>query len=175
MRKNGNNKEKSSEFTGFRTEDLYGEGFREINEVLTHEVEELGNSHILGFIKDHYAPGIETEKGMDAILPFLERLHEEGFNECIWLCGSIKDLFSSYPPFEPDVPGYTVDKYTFKGKDIKVLCDLGSEGRLVAYREGCYKFETLGLVEFAAAGIKKDVASSEAPAEFEMAGSFPGI
>jgi len=104
---------------GYRTEQLYGEGYRGLFEVLNHEVFELGNTDILSYLN--------LSEGH--IQDFCHFLMQDGYNNCIWLCKTERDLINSYLLEETD---YIIDEYEII--DGIILSDLGEQGVLVAYR-----------------------------------------
>lgn len=115
----------NNKYIGYRSEGLYGEGYRDLRAVVEHEVEELGNEDIL-----------ETQgfSSMSEMAEFIDRLYDLGYTECVWLVDSIQDFYDEYV----DHPGlvssdeYLFDKYIISNPIV--INDLGGEGKLVAYR-----------------------------------------
>jgi hypothetical protein len=111
---------KLESFTGFRSE-AYGEGYRNLSAVVTHEVRELGNQDILAYT------GVSSED-----LPeFVDMLLNMGYTEAIWLCRFLEDVFEHYC----DPGDCVIGQYTISDEPI-ILSDLGDEGLLLAYKKG---------------------------------------
>lgn len=114
-------KPKEEAIVGYRSEEVYGEGYREIEAVVKHEIEELGNEDIIntlidkGFIKD--------KSEVDG---FIKGLKDKGYTEVIWLSPSkvaVEEIYGAHLD--------SVQKYEKKGI---VISEMGEEGRLVAYK-----------------------------------------
>lgn len=114
----------SGVYTGYRTESLYGEGKRDLREVVNHEVTDLGNTDIIDYL---------TEKGVmnsiDGLDDVINVLYEMGYDSVVWLCDTKQDIIECYPPVHGDE--YEFDEYTIK--DPVIISDLGKDGKLIAY------------------------------------------
>lgn len=106
-------------FTGFRTEQAYGEGIRDISEVVAHEIIELGNRDIPKY----------TGVSLGDLNSFVAMLWQMGYSGAIWLCRSIDNVLEHYC----DPGGCTIGEYTITDWPI-ILSDLGDEGLLLAYK-----------------------------------------
>lgn len=131
---------------GYRTEDLYGSGERDLLSVVTHEIEELGNEDVFDYFKEQFG----EDKTEEDLFAYLQSLYKKGFVSCVWLCSSIEDLMGSYPPMDGEVKeyGYDVKKYLFDEGDSIAVSDLGEPGKLIAYKK-C-SIEDMGFVMFSA-------------------------
>ncbi len=117
---------------GYRTEAYSGSGNRDLLLVVNFEREEHGN--------DHVAEDYDIDK-----------LYEQGYYSCVWVCDTPYQIGECY--FEHIYladEDYQVDRYEFE-KDYIILCDLGPEGKLIAYKEckviEAFDYEYLGEVE----------------------------
>jgi len=114
----------NNSYTGYRSEGLYGEGYRDLRAVVEHEVEDLGNEDILD------THGFSSMQGMN---DFIDRLYSKGYTECVWLVDSIQDFKDMYTSYDDQLDtGYSFDKYEISNPIV--ISDLGKEGKLVAYR-----------------------------------------
>lgn len=118
---------------GFRTEDLFGEGYRDLREVVRHEVLELKNEDIIDTIK-------KTRNFLtnDQVFEYLKTLYKNGFKNCVWVVESIQDFIDEYDEevfLKEDERWYAMDRYEFGDFEYEVISDLGRAGKLVAYRK----------------------------------------
>jgi hypothetical protein len=104
-------------YIGYRTEELYGSGVRDMLQVTDYEIDELGNIDI--------QMTLNLSKKKTKYL--LKKLYQQGYTKSIWLCDSAKILCECYGV------GYDIDKY--KIKEGIILSDLKKEGKLIAYKE----------------------------------------
>ena len=104
-------------YTGYRSELVYGSGIRDIFKVTSYEINELGNSDILDTLK------ISKIK----LKLLLKKLYLLGYTECIWLCDKISQVYGLY-----EAKG--VEKYIIKNGIV--LSDIGTYGKLIAYKKG---------------------------------------
>ena len=113
---------------GYRTEQIYGEGYRDLKKVVTHEIKELGNEDII----DHLLE-IKAINKREEVFKFVNYLYELGLTECMWLCDSKEDVINEYLQDEPEINNYEdyIDEYDLN--NIFIISDLGTEGKLVAY------------------------------------------
>ena len=147
---------------GYRTEQLYGEGYRDAAAIMAHEVFELTNTDILDTLSETLfkdtALGAELKLLSDVVSgeeddDFLDEAFEneevgiEYFNKildeikkvtgkeiryALWLCDSIEDIKNEYECDEIDVKLTLFDAY--ETSDI-ILSDIGTEGKLFGYEE----------------------------------------
>lgn len=120
---------KKESITGYRSEEVYGEGHRNISEVVKHETEELGNEDIIDTL---IARGIIKDK--TELTPFIERLKSEGYDEVVWLSDTPGDVIDVYSTEESPISRDSVKRYDIE--DGIVISDLGREGKLIAYKSG---------------------------------------
>ena len=137
---------------GYRTEDFSGSGVRDLREVIAFEIDELGNSDIPLYMFENYNILQNYENIIDSIGSYTEG-DELGVDEYIQdiiedIFTFVKDKLGTPTLFaiwltDTDKSWYikedsSVDKYTILGKegeDYLVLSDLGSDGKLIAYKE----------------------------------------
>ncbi len=153
---------KKESITGYRSEEVYGEGHRNISEVVRHETEELGNEDIIdtlitrGIIKD------KTE-----LTPFIERLKSEGYDEVVWLSDTPEDVIDVYSTEESPISRDSVERYDIE--DGIVISDLGRDGKLIAYKSGGSKKGEFDTTSTLNQGEKVDSgASSQAVSDKEI-------
>lgn len=125
---------------GFRSEEVFGEGYRDAASVMAHEVFELGNSDILETLTSSFLKGNEVFRKLhnvkdedSGVLFFKEVLEElskvcgKEIKFCIWLCDQPEDVVNEY-----NVNLDSLDVYI---KSDVILSDLGTEGKLYGYEE----------------------------------------
>ncbi len=138
---------------GYRSENIYGEGFRDAGDVISHEIFELGNTDILHYLYDNgfknpsyknlwnaielgdedalikviHFPGQEREWVKDNILFPIYKRTGLTVNYVLWLCDSKEDVENSY---QVDAGDQDIDTYPV-GEVL--LSDLGKEGKLYGY------------------------------------------
>lgn len=114
----------------YRTESCYGSGVRGLADILTHEIEELGNEEILD---DLVANGLLTDAALevgpheeigDAVVREMNLATGKEFKYGLWLA-SKEAVRLLYDGSEDDIDAYETSD--------TVLVDLGYDGRLYAY------------------------------------------
>lgn len=111
---------------GYRTEQIFGSGHRDLLEVAEHEMCELENYDIPDTLGD--VGYICDECIVSDAIKFLKELYDDGYTECVWLCNS-REAINGYK-MEGDDTEYEIDKYVLEGICIS---DLGEQGKLWAY------------------------------------------
>ena len=129
----------------YRTEDAYGEGYRDIIDVIEHEIFELGNydgldglqvyfddtsqeslmfHSLIDSIKDTEHPPLDTKDFCASIIELLNKKLNRNLKYCLWLADlqAVTDLYG----------GVHIDSY--ETSDV-VIADLGYDGSLYAYEE----------------------------------------
>lgn len=140
----------------YRSERLWGEGYRDAAAVLAHEIFELGNTDILDYFFDHHLNS--NPKLRDTCYKYADSLYNNGFvddlNEtdkisfcqklldeiekttgkkikyCLWLCDTKEDVFKY--AICNELTQDDIDAY--EESDI-ILSDIGSEGKLYGYEK----------------------------------------
>lgn len=117
---------------GFRSEDLYGEGYRNLKEVARHEIKELNNGDIVDTLSKLFGHTLSE----DEALAHIADLYDQGFKECIWICDSVQDFLDEYDIEDDDgkMRVYEMMRYEFRDGEYIIISDMGSVGKLVAYR-----------------------------------------
>lgn len=146
---------------GFRWEEMYGDGSRDIKEVSIYETYELMNldiPHTLLTLYDEILTEEErqfltvlsdedeaildkenAEKYGEMVLSIVRRVvGNDKITNCIWLCDSKENIIESY--VHPMMPEYHhVDEINFveyivpSENELCIISDLGPEGALIAY------------------------------------------
>lgn len=96
---------------GYRTEDIWGSGIRDLGAIVLFEINELGND-------------VDSYIGAD-------RAIAHGYVNGVWVCRSPEQVYESYEPLHGET--YQIDKYIFT--DYIVICDLDCDGKLIAYKD----------------------------------------
>ena len=137
---------------GYRYENLYGEGYRDIKDVCIHETFELGNSDIASTILTLYQDLLTKSEAhlLDEIANCIaideleistfgnicENVAKKATGEseikCIWLCGRKNDV-RGYLMEGEELEDEDIDEYILPD-NICILSDIGNEGALVAYK-----------------------------------------
>lgn len=113
----------------YRTESCYGSGVRDLAEILTYEIEELGNDGTLDeLVERGLIPGTELTLGTDkeignAVVREINKSTGRNFKYGLWLAS--KDAVQSLYDGSDDIDAYEASD--------TVLVDLGYDGRLYAY------------------------------------------
>lgn len=119
---------------GFRTEDLYGEKYRNLKEVADHEINELENTDIVDTLSKHLGRTLSNKEA----LVYISDLYKRKFKECVWICDSVQDFLDEYDdPMENEngeERAYGMDRYEFWDGEYEIISDMGTAGKLVAYR-----------------------------------------
>lgn len=138
---------------GYRSEALYGEGYRDIREVCIHETFELENTDIpctiLKLYKDYlsvdnvyflgkimsYCEVSEEEKEMfgDICLAIAKKITGEDNISCLWLCNNKENVKEYLVPFDEELDDSCIEEYILPD-NICILSDIGLEGALIAYK-----------------------------------------
>lgn len=132
----------------YRSESAYGSGVRDIVDVLTYEIFELGNTDAIDYIASHYKldkAGQELLNGLQdcwevyasdseavqrnsivELVSALNRYFGVELKYCLWLAdlSAVSELYSNS---EVDIDAYGASQYK--------LSDLGRDGILFAYTE----------------------------------------
>lgn len=125
---------------GFRSEDVFGEGYRYAPRVMAHEVFELENSDIIDTLSSNLMRGskilkeahniTDEESGVlffKEVLKELSKITGREVKYCLWLCDKPEDVFKEYGASKDSIKVYL--------KSDIVLSDLGNEGKLYGYEE----------------------------------------
>jgi hypothetical protein len=104
-------------YTGYRSEEPYGSGVRDMLRIVCHEIFELGNDDIM----------ITLKKNTNKTLLYLRKLYKQGFTHALWLCDTKRQVIYGY-----QAPKETVNKHIIKNGII--ISDLGSDGKLIAFK-----------------------------------------
>lgn len=145
---------------GYRTEQLYGEGYRRASEIIAHEIFQLENTDILttlsssifkgtsygkklegisneiesgaesDFLDEAYSDDATAELFAEEILEELKKATGVQINYALWLCDSVEDIISSY-----GLDGEALDTFDEYIVGEIVLSDTGSDGKLYGYKE----------------------------------------
>jgi len=117
---------------GFRSEDLYGEGYRDLKAVADHEINELGNEDIIDTLNNFFKKNLSKEE----VFRYIDYIYKEGFKKCIWVCDSVQDFLDEYDTSDlMEEQVYGMDRYEFRYGEYKVISDMGAAGKLVAYNK----------------------------------------
>jgi len=105
---------------GYRTETIYGEKYRDLKEVVKHEIKELGNEDIIDYLLE-----IKAIDKRGEVFEFIEYLYDLGITECLWLCVTKEDVINEYLENESGIDNYDehIDEYTLR--KVFILSDLG--------------------------------------------------
>jgi hypothetical protein len=137
---------------GYRYENLYGEGYRNIKDVCTHETFELGNvdipETILLLYEDFLSDSekklfkriideedicdVEIDVFATSCKKVATKVTGEENVECIWLCGNKNDV-KGYLMEGEELEDEDIDEYKLPD-NICILSDIGSDGALIAYK-----------------------------------------
>ena len=107
---------------GFRVEHFRNSGVKNLKEILTFEVIDLGNEDILDYIEKQY--GIKKEENVQATIDKVN-IFLNSYSYGLWLTmdTTIYDIDGTGEYEEYRIP-----------KDHMVVCDLGEEGTLFAFK-----------------------------------------
>ncbi|HUU53136.1 MAG TPA: 2'-5' RNA ligase family protein, partial [Candidatus Bathyarchaeia archaeon] len=125
---------KGENITGYRSEEVSGEGHRDIKNVVRFETEELGNEDIIDTLIDK---GIIKDKS--ELQPLIDNLEKQGFKEVVWLSDSPQDVVDVYSFEDRPITPESIERYDIE--DGVVISDLGRDGKLVAYKPDKVSFE----------------------------------
>ena len=106
---------------GYRSEAVYGDGYRNIDEVIDHEINELDNDDIIDTLKNKGL--IRNKSGLSA---YITKLKGAGYTEVLWLANTKQDIVDIY---RTDID--TIDFYSII--DGILISDIGIDGKLIAY------------------------------------------
>lgn len=137
----------SSGNIGYRYEGLYGSGVRNLVDVMSYEVIELGNDDILETVLGNFSMGASDRKAVQDALDGGED-RRKAVNACLrsirkeypqaryalWLCDSPEDVISSYSN-DGDEPIGRKDIDAYRKGHTKPISDLDDEGKLWVYDE----------------------------------------
>ena len=117
---------------GYRSDSCYGEGVSNIVDVIDFEFNELNNTDIPIYLREHSdfddAEELLYGCGADAFVERLNELTGKTLTRCRWLCKSKCDVIAAgYAEDESEISAY-------KTSDV-ILSDLGIDGVLYAYTE----------------------------------------
>ena len=116
-------------YIGYRSDEVYGEGFRDIILVLNHELNELQNNDIIDYFLKNKLIVEDTRKVMiKQIFESIKIIINRGFNRVILLCDKKKYVKEYYNVSKESI-------YQVKISEGFILSDLGEEGKLIAYKE----------------------------------------
>lgn len=152
---------------GYRDDGLFGgDGPRDLIDVMSYEISDLGNDNSLYYCIGHYdlgeecvnkihailkkreeVRGVEEEKEWkenllmpiltDYLIPEICRLTRKELKYCLWLCDSPEQVKDSYS-LEGDEIDFVISSYK---KSNVILDDVGSDGKLYAYEDYPYPVE----------------------------------
>lgn len=140
----------------YRSEDSYGSGVRDIIQVMTYEIYELGNTDILEYVCEHYLTG-ETKNVVTHLIYTIENGEAElSENDIEDLCENIIDEINKKTNHNLKYALWLADKNVVEDmyaddelnidayyiSDI-ILADLGYDGILFAYDEEPEPIETI--------------------------------
>ena len=125
---------------GFRSEDVFGEGYRDAPSVMAHEVFELKNPDIIDTLSSNLMRGskilkeahniTDEESGVlffKEVLKELSKITGREVKYCLWLGDQPEDVINEY--------NVNLDSLNAYIKSDIVLSDLGTEGKLYGYEE----------------------------------------
>jgi len=120
-------------YIGFRSEDLYGEGYNDLKAVSSHEILELGNEDIIDTLMKN-----DGLKSKEEVFGYIKEIYKNGFKSCVWLCDSIQDFLDEYDDevfLKEDEKYYAMDRWEFRDGEYKLISDMGTAGKLIAYNK----------------------------------------
>ena len=143
---------------GYRSEELYGEGYRSAREVIAHEIFQLGNTDILDTLSSTIFKGSEYGKELQRISAdmtsctesefldeafkcdsvaqefvdeMLDRIKDstgEDVRYVLWLCNDPKEIIHAY-----QLPGDVLIEFDKYDEGNIILSDIKDEGKLYGY------------------------------------------
>ena len=120
-------------YIGFRSEDLYGEGYTDLKDVVNHEVLELGNEDIIDTLMKS-----EGFRSKEDVFDYIKEIYKKGFKSCVWLCDSIQDFLDEYDDevfLKEDEKYYAMDRWEFRDGEHILISNMGTAGKLIAYNK----------------------------------------
>jgi hypothetical protein len=120
-------------YIGFRSEDLYGEGYSDLKEVVNHEILELENEDITDTLMKS-----EGLRSKEDVFDYIKEIYKNGFKKCVWLCDSVQDFLDEYDERTiraEDETWYAMDRWEFRDGEHKLISDMGTAGKLIAYNK----------------------------------------
>ena len=116
-------------YIGYRSEEVYGEGERDLLKIIKHEFYELGNTDILNYFLEHKLTIETNEQDMFAqVLKCVQIIINGGFTKAVWLCDKKKYVKEYYNVSKESI-------YQVRIERGYIISDLGKEGKLIAYKE----------------------------------------
>ena len=148
----------------YRTEQLYGSGYRDLKEVITFEILELGNDDIpltilsslmdeckmkasedlRNMIKDltewrltNEQTSFDKDRFIVNLINIINEFYGKEIKYCLWLSDSCEDIISNYsldPYYDEEKKDYFYEFHAYEDSEV-ILSYLGNCGKLYGYTE----------------------------------------
>ena len=148
----------------YRTEQLYGSGYRDLKEVISFEIFELGNDDIpltiLSLLTDeckvkasedlrnmikeltewrltNEQTSFDKDQFIVNLINIINEFYGKEIKYCLWLSDSCEDIISNYsldPYYDEEKKDYFYEFHAYEDSEV-ILSDLGNCGKLYRYTE----------------------------------------
>ena len=148
----------------YRTEQLYGSGYRDLKEVISFEILELGNDDIpltiLSLLTDeckvkaseylrnmikeltewrltNEQTSFDKDRFIINLINIINEFYGKEIKYCLWLSDSCEDIISNYnldPYYDEEKKDYFYEFHAYEDSEV-IISDLSNCGKLYGYTE----------------------------------------